>query len=84
MVTFINKDGRLIGKIKLQNNSETEVEIPVLGELYLKAKEQIRVNFKTLLVALSALDSDLETYFGLKDGLLYLINSDISLAIITF
>lgn len=84
MVTFVNKDGRLIGKIKLQNNSETEVEIPVLGELYLKAKEQIRVNFKTLLVALSALDSDLETYFGLKDGLLYLINSDISLAIITF
>ena len=84
MVTFVNKDNRLIGKIRLQNNSETEVEIPVLGELYLKQSQQIKVNFKTLLVALNTLDSDLETYFGLKDGLLYLINSDISLAIITF
>lgn len=84
MVTFINREGKLIGKIKLQNNSETEVEIPVLGELYLKPSNQIRVNFRTLLIALSALDSDLETFFGLKDGLLYLINSDISLAIITF
>ena len=52
--------------------------------MYLKPSQQIRVSFKTLLVALNALDSDLETYFGLKDGLLYLINSDISLAIITF
>lgn len=84
MVTFINREGKLIGKIKLQNNSETEVEIPVLGELYLKPTHQIRVNFRTLLIALSALDPTLETYFGLKDGLLYLINSDISLAIITF
>ena len=84
VVTFINRDGKLIGKIKLQNNSETEVEIPVLGEMHLKASQQIKVNFKTLLVALSALDSDLETYFGLKDGLLYLINSDISLAMVTF
>lgn len=84
MVTFINRDNKLIGKIKLQNNSETEVEIPVLGELYLKPKDQIRVSFKTLLVALGALDSDLETYFGLKDGLLYLINRDISLVINTF
>lgn len=84
VVTFINRDNKLIGKIKLQNNSETEVEIPVLGELYLKPSQQIKVNFRTLLVALNSLDSDLETYFGLKDGLLYLINRDISLAIITF
>lgn len=84
MVSFINRDNKLIGKIKLQNNSETEVEIPVLGALYLKPKEQIKVSFRTLLVALGALDSDLETFFGLKDGLLYLINRDISLAIITF
>ena len=84
VVTFINRDDKLIGKIKLQNNSETEVEIPVLGEMCLKRSEQIRVNFKTLLVALNSLDSDLETYFGLKNGLLYLINSDISLAMVTF
>ena len=84
VVTFINRDNKLIGKIKLQNNSETEVEIPVLGQLYLKPSQQIKVNFKTLLVVLNALDSDLETYFGLKDGLLYLINSNISLALVTF
>lgn len=84
VVTFINRDGKLIGKIKLTNNSETEVEIPVLGELYLKPSQQIRINFDTLLLALSTLDSDLQTYFGLKDGFLYLINSDISLALFTF
>lgn len=84
VVTFINRDDKLIGKIKLQNNSETEVEIPVLGDMCLKKSEQIKVNFKTLLVALNSLNSDLETYFGIKNGLLYLINSDISLAMITF
>ena len=84
VVTFINRDDKLIGKIKLNNNSETEVEIPVLGEMCLKRSEQIKVNFKTLLIALNSLNPELETYFGLKDGLLYLINSDISLAMITF
>jgi hypothetical protein len=86
VVTFINRDDKLIGKIKLQNNSETEVEIPVLGEMCLKRSEQIKVNFKTLLIALNALNADpsLETYFGLKNGLLYLINSDVSLALVTF
>lgn len=84
IVTFINKDEKLIGKIKLNNNSDSEIEIPTLSELYLKQNQQIRVNYKTLLVALSALDSSLETFFGLKDGLLYIINSDISLALITF
>lgn len=84
VVTFINRDNKLIGKIKLTNNSETEVEIPVLGQMYLKQSQQIKVNFKTLLVTLNALDSDLETYLGIKDGMLYLINSDISLAMVTF
>lgn len=84
IVTFINKDNKLVGKIKLNNNSDSEIEIPTKSELYLKQNQQIRVNYKTLLVALSALDPTLETYFGLKDGLLYIINSDISLALTTF
>ena len=94
IVTFINKDGKLVGKIKLNNNSDSEIEIPTLSELYLKQNQQIRVNYKTLLVAFSiasesspkasSLDPTLETFFGLKDGLLYIINSDISLAIATF
>ena len=86
VVTFINRDGKLVGKIKLQNNSESEVEIPVLGEMCLKKTEQIKVNFRILLIALTALnpDPDLPTYFGLRDGLLYLINDNISLAMVTF
>lgn len=84
VVTFINKDGKLVGKIKLNNNSDSEIEIPTLSELYLKPSQQIRVNYKTLLISLSALDPSLETFFGLKDGLLYIINSDISLALTTF
>lgn len=84
VVTFINKEGKLVGKIKLNNNSDSEIEIPTLSELYLRQNQQIKVNYKTLLVALSALDSSLETFFGLKDGLLYIINSDISLALTTF
>ena len=84
VVTFINKEGKLVGKIKLNNNSDSEIEIPTLSELYLKQNQQIKVNYKTLLTALSALDSSLETFFGLKDGLLYIINSDISLALTTF
>lgn len=84
VVTFINRDSHLIGKIKLNNGNESEVEIPVFGELYLKTNQQIRVNSKTLLVALSSLDDNLETHFGLNNGILYLINSDISLALMTF
>ena len=82
-VTIENADGELVGKIKLQNGSESKVDITTSGDLYIPVNQKIRVNTKTLLSSLNALDPSLQTSIGFQDGILYLINSDIKLAIVT-
>ena len=82
-VTIENIDGELVGKIKLQNGSESKVDITTSGDLYIPVNQKIRVNTKTLLSSLNALDPSLQTSIGFQDGILYLINSDIKLAVVT-
>lgn len=82
-VTFENTNGILIGKLKLQNGSESPIEIPTSGLLTIPEGTKFKVNTKTLLTSLNSLDPSLETSLGFKDGILYLTNSDIKIALIT-
>lgn len=82
-VTFENTDGVLVGKLKLQNGSESPIEIPTTGTLTIPNGTKFKVNTKTLLTSLNSLDPSLETKLGFKDGILYLTNSDIKIALVT-
>lgn len=82
-VTFENTNGILVGKLKLQNGSESPIEIPTTGTLTIPEGTKFKVNTKTLLTSLNSLDPSLETSLGFKDGILYLTNSDIKIALIT-
>ena len=82
-VTFENSNGTLLGKLKLQNGSESPIEIPTSGKLNIPEGTKFKVNTKTLLTSLNSLDPSLETSLGFKNGILYLTNSDIKIALVT-
>ena len=82
-ITLCNTDGVLSGMIKLSNGSEAPFAVPTISNVTIPANEKIRVNTKTLLSSLNALDSSQETRIGYSNGILYLSNNDITLMLIT-
>ena len=84
-VTLKVKGDKIIGKIKLNNNNESLIEIPVISkEVALPKDLSAVVNAKDLAKAFGTLDVNLTTYIGYVDGLIYLWNDNVILTIMTF
>lgn len=84
-VTLVVDGNKILGKIKLNNNNESTVEIPVINnEITLPTNLKAVVSTKDLYKAFNTLDTSLTTYLGYADGFIYLWNTNVILAIMTF
>ncbi len=77
------KDDLLIGTFSLSNGSESTISLKIDGYLGIPNDKSIRVNTKTLLSSLMTLNSTLEPSISYEDGILFLLNSDVKIALIT-
>lgn len=76
------QDGTLLCSIELRNGSHSEINLNILEPLPDMANPY-KINTKSLLDALSALDPTLDTKIGFKDGLVYLVNDEVKLILVT-
>ena len=84
-VTLTVKGDKVIGKIKLNNNNESTVEIPVISnEITLPTDLKAVVSAKDLYKAFNTLDVNSTTYLGYSEGFIYLWNDNVILTIMTF
>ena len=77
-----NKD-LLTGTFKLHNGSSSNITLRINGYLDLPDDKSIRVSSKSLLFILNALDSSLDLNISYEDGILFLLNSDVKIALVT-
>ena len=80
-MTFTSDGNTLTAKLKLSNGSEYPSEIELLSPLTIPAGTSIKVNTKTLLTTLNALDPTLPVSIGYKDGFLYLVNDLVKISL---
>ena len=73
----------LTGTFKLQNGSSSNITLRINGYLDLPDDKSIRVSSKSLLFILNALDSSLDLNISYEDGILFLLNSDVKIALVT-
>ena len=84
-VTLSVKGDKVLGKVKLNNNNESLVEIPIISkEIYLPHDLRAVVNSKDLYRAFNTLDATSTTYLGYSEGFIYLWNDKVILTIMTF
>lgn len=84
-VTFIVDGDKVLGKVKLNNNNESLIELPVISnEISLPRDLKATVNSKDLYKALCTLDANSTTYIGYSEGFIYLWNTKIVLTITTY
>jgi len=84
-VTLSVKGDKVLGKVKLNNNNESLVEIPIISkEIYLPHDLHAVVNSKDLYRAFNTLDATSTTYLGYSEGFIYLWNDKVILTIMTF
>ena len=82
-ISLTNENDKFVGKVELDNDSTSEIDIPVIGTNYL-ADKTFKLNAKLLLQALNTLDPSLNTFIGYKDGMLYLWNTRVTLILMTY
>lgn len=83
VIEFVVNNNKLEGDIVLQNGNSSKIEIDVLDPITIPDGTKFKINTKSLLSSLTALDPSLETKVGFKDGMFYLVNDDITLGVIT-
>lgn len=84
-VTLTVKGDKIIGKVKLNNNNESTIEIPVISnEITLPTDLKAVVSAKDLSKAFNTLDTSLTTYLGYSEGFIYLWNDKVILTVMTF
>lgn len=84
-VTLTISGDKVLGKIKLNNNNESVVEIPIISkDIFLPHDLRAVVNSKDLYRAFSTLDANSTTYLGYSEGFIYLWNDKVILTIMTF
>lgn len=83
-VNLSNIEGHLQGDIKLEGGGTSPFTIKTLSPIDIPENETIKINTKTLLNSLNALNPTMKTYIGYsKDKVLYLVNDDVTLMLIT-
>lgn len=81
-ITLQVKSGKVEGSINLKSGS-SPFTLPLQGDLNLPENTKININSKTFLNCLNSLNPTLVTKFGISNGLVYLVNDEVTVIIIT-
>lgn len=82
-ITMSMGEDQLEGSIKLNGGSTSPFTLPTTKPMILPKDTKFIINSKTLLNCINALDPTLQLSVGYKQGFLYLVNSSVTLIMIT-
>lgn len=82
LVILINKDNTLQLQIKLQNGNTSKVDIACLSPITIEQNKEIKLSTKSLLNLLNALNPSQPTKVGFKDGVFYIVNTDVDTGLV--